>query len=117
MIEATVEDAEKEERKEDHDDKVSNEDVISAIADVLPHLCWTDRQLTLWQDSCAGVVIFTDGWGGDLRVVCFVAGLQLGEPGDVPEEGGGQHRQDEEPAGISQGSANNYIYWILGLWN
>ena len=109
MIEATVEDAEKEERKEDHDDKVSNEDVISAIADVLPHLCWTDRQLTLWQDSCAGVVIFTDAWGGDLRVVCFVAGPELCEPGDVPEEGGGQHRQDEEQARISQGSANDAI--------
>ena len=104
VVEATVENTEEEEGEENHDDKVTNENVISAVTHVLPHLRWTDRQLTVMQDPCGGVVVLAEGVVGDLGVVGFVAGDELIEPGDVPEEGGGNHGEDEEAAGISQGS-------------
>ena len=104
VVEATVENTEEEEGEENHDDKVTNENVISAVTHVLPHLRWTDRQFTLMQDPCGGVVVLAEGVVGHLGVVGFVAGDELIEPGDVPEEGGGNHGEDEEAAGISQGS-------------
>ena len=42
-IDVTVDGTEDDERQENHDDKVSNEDVVSAVAKVFPQLCRTNR--------------------------------------------------------------------------
>ena len=101
VIESAVKNTEKEEGEEEHDDKVTDENIVSAVAHVLPHLCGTDSQLTLCQYPCGGVWIITEDWVEYLRVVCLVAGPQLIEPGDVPEESAGDDWDDKEVAGVS----------------
>ena len=41
MVEVAIEDTEKEEREEDHDNKITNKNVVTTILQVLPQLCST----------------------------------------------------------------------------
>ena len=106
VIESPVKDTEKEEGNEEHDDKVADENIVPAVGHVLPHLRRADSQLTL----CARVVITGDR-AGHVRAVPSVAGPQLVEPGDVPEEGQGDHWENEDVAGVPQCPSRGNNKW------
>ena len=82
----TVETTEEEEGQENHDEEVTDEDVITTVSEVKPELGRTDREL-------AGVVGLHLAVG-DPGLVHHVAGLQLHEPWDVPGGGDDDHGQD-----------------------
>ena len=92
-VDMTVETTEEEEWEENHDEEVTDEDVITTVSEVKPELGRTDREL-------AGVVGLHLAVG-DPGLVDGVAGLQFQEAGDVPGGGEDDHWQDVQTEGRS----------------
>ena len=69
MVDMTVEKTEKEKGGKDHQEKVSDEDVVATVAEILSEFCSTKCQLTI---TACGVFHFTET---DFRIVELVASL------------------------------------------
>ena len=77
----SVEDAEKEQRNQDHEDKVADEDVIPAVGEILPQLCGTEWYIAA---DCV-VVLDTSGGVVESFVEIVVACIKLKKSWNVPE--------------------------------
>ena len=102
MVEATIEDRDEDEGKEDHEDEVTNEDVISAVAHGLPHLCGAHRQVALGHGGgVAGVLTLLVIH--HFCIVDFVTSFEFIESRNIPEDRGDNDREDEKVTGVCQG--------------
>ena len=90
MVDVTVENYEKEKGKKDHQEKVSDEDVVTTVAEILSEFCSTNCQLAI---TACGVYHFTKT---DFRIVQLVASLELQEPWNVPNGSKQNHWDSEE---------------------
>ena len=96
MVEVTIQDTEKEEREEDHDNKVTNENIVTTVLQVLPQLCRTKVHLAITM-----IFNITEA---DLSIVQRVASLKFQESWDVPEGSEENYREGVETRGESENS-------------
>ena len=116
-VDVTVDCNEDNERDEDHEDKVGNENVVSAVAEAFSHFCWANRDfasrlVTVISKHCLLVTTIAGHWialAGKVEhssAVHCEASLKLVKPGNVENHSEENHREDVEVAGVSQHSAS-----------